>query len=104
MKILTAAEMGTADRRTTEEFGVPLGELMESAGGAVAAFCRRRYSGAMRVIVLCGKGNNGGDGFVAARVLAKAGTSVRVVLLGRPDEVKGEAAVVLRRLRDEASS
>ena len=104
MKILTAAEMGTADRRTAEEFGVSLGELMEAAGGAVAAFCRRQYSGAMRVTVLCGKGNNGGDGFVAARVLAGAGKAVRVVLLGRADEVKGEAAAALRRLRDEASS
>jgi NAD(P)H-hydrate epimerase len=104
MKILTAAEMGEADRRTAEEFGVPLGELMEAAGGAVAAFCLRRYPGAMRVTVLCGKGNNGGDGFVAARVLAGAGKAVRVVLLGRGDEVKGEAAAALRRLRKETSS
>jgi ADP-dependent NAD(P)H-hydrate dehydratase / NAD(P)H-hydrate epimerase len=104
MKILTAAEMGAADRRTAEEFGVPLNELMEAAGRAVAAFCLRRYSVAMRVTVLCGKGNNGGDGFVAARVLAGAGKAVRVVLLGRGDEVKGEAAAALRRLRDEASS
>ena len=104
MKILTAAEMGAADRRTAEEFGVPLVELMEAAGRAVAAFCLRRYPSAMRVTVLCGKGNNGGDGFVAARVLAGAGKAVRVVLLGRADEVKGEAAVALRRLRDEASS
>ena len=104
MKILTAAEMGAADRRTAEEFGVPLVELMEAAGRAVAAFCLRRYSGTMRVTVLCGKGNNGGDGFVAARVLAAAGKAVRVVLLGRADEVKGEAAAALRRLRDEVLS
>jgi ADP-dependent NAD(P)H-hydrate dehydratase / NAD(P)H-hydrate epimerase len=104
MKILTAAEMGAADRRTAEEFGVPLVELMEAAGRSVAAFCLRQYSGAMRVTVLCGKGNNGGDGFVAARVLAGAGKAVRVVLLGRGNEVKGEAAGALRRLRDEASS
>jgi NAD(P)H-hydrate epimerase len=58
----------------------------------------------MRVTVLCGKGNNGGDGFVAARVLAGAGKAVRVVLLGRGDEVKGEAAAALRRLRRETSS
>jgi ADP-dependent NAD(P)H-hydrate dehydratase / NAD(P)H-hydrate epimerase len=103
MKILTAAEMGSADRRTAEEFGVPLGDLMESAGGAVAGFCLRLYWAASVVTVLCGKGNNGGDGFVAARVLAGAGWTVRVVLLGRMDEVKGEAAVALRRLRGEAS-
>src|SRR5579871_1064631 len=104
MKILTAAEMGAADRRTAEEFGVPLGDLMEAAGGAVAAFCLRQHPAATRVMVLCGKGNNGGDGLVAARVLALAGKAVRVVLLGRADEVKGEAAAAMRRLRDEAST
>jgi ADP-dependent NAD(P)H-hydrate dehydratase / NAD(P)H-hydrate epimerase len=104
MKILTAAEMGAVDRRTAEEFGVPLGELMEAAGRAVASFCLRQYPAAMRVMVLCGKGNNGGDGLVAARVLALAGKAVRVVLLGRADEVKGEAAAAMRRLRDEAST
>ncbi|HEY6376948.1 MAG TPA: NAD(P)H-hydrate epimerase, partial [Edaphobacter sp.] len=103
MKILTAAEMGAADRRTAEEFGVSLGDLMEAAGGAVAGFCLRQYWAAERVTVLCGKGNNGGDGFVAARVLAGAGWTVRVVLLGLMDGVKGEAAVALRRLRGEAS-
>ena len=103
MKILTAAEMGAADRRTAEEFGVSLGDLMEAAGGAVAGFCLRQYWAAELVTVLCGKGNNGGDGFVAARVLAGAGWTVRVVLLGRMDEVKGEAAVALGRLRGEAS-
>jgi hydroxyethylthiazole kinase-like uncharacterized protein yjeF len=102
MKILTAEEMGAVDRRTAEEFGVSLGELMEAAGGAVAAFCLRRYPAVRRVTVVCGKGNNGGDGFVAARVLAGSGLVVRVVLLGRMDELKGEAATALQRLRDDA--
>src|ERR1700733_15815079 len=104
MKILTAAEMGAADRRTAAEFGVRVEALMERAGGAVAAFCLRRYQAAARVVVLCGKGNNGGDGLVAARVLAAAGRTVQVLLLGRADEVKGEAAGALRRLREEASA
>jgi hydroxyethylthiazole kinase-like uncharacterized protein yjeF len=104
MRILTAAEMGAVDRRTAEEFGVPLGELMERAGGAVAKFCLRRYPKVRRVVALCGKGNNGGDGLVAARMLSVAGLSVRVILLGRMDEVRGEAAVSLLRLRDEAAS
>ncbi|MEO6982800.1 MAG: NAD(P)H-hydrate dehydratase [Edaphobacter sp.] len=104
MKILTAAEMGAVDRRTAEEFGVLLEELMERAGRAVAEFCLRQYPAVQRVTVLCGKGNNGGDGFVAARVLAGAGQLVRVILLGGADEVKSEAAAALRRLRDEASS
>jgi hydroxyethylthiazole kinase-like uncharacterized protein yjeF len=102
MKILTAAEMGVVDRLTAERFGVSLDELMESAGGAVARFCLRHYPAANRVTVLCGKGNNGGDGFVAARALAGAGRTVQVVVLGRADEVKGEAAVALGRLRHEA--
>ncbi|MCU1319677.1 MAG: YjeF-related protein, partial [Edaphobacter sp.] len=104
MEILTAAEMGAVDRRTVEEFGVPLERLMEGAGRAVAEFCLRRYLGVQRITVFCGRGNNGGDGFVAARVLTQAGQLVRVVLLGRMDEVKGEAAAALRRLREEASS
>jgi NAD(P)H-hydrate epimerase len=103
MQILTSAEMSAVDRRTAEEFGVPLTELMENAGAAVAGFCLRQYPAAERVVVLCGRGNNGGDGFVAARVLATAGAEVEVLLLGREDEVKGEAAVALRRLREEAA-
>jgi NAD(P)H-hydrate epimerase len=102
MKILTAAEMGAADRRTGEEFGVRVEALMERAGGVVAAFCLRRYPAAAQVVVLCGKGNNGGDGLVAARMLAGAGRAVQVLLLGRADEMKGEAAVALRRLHEEA--
>jgi len=54
--------------------------------------------------VLCGKGNNGGDGFVAARVLSRAGLLVQVLLLGRMDELRGEAATALHRLREEVSS
>jgi ADP-dependent NAD(P)H-hydrate dehydratase / NAD(P)H-hydrate epimerase len=104
MKILTATEMQAVDRWTAEEFGVSLDALMEAAGGAVAKFCLRKYPALSPVVVLCGKGNNGGDGFVAARILAQAGCLVRVVLLGRIDEVKGEAAGALKRLRDEVSS
>jgi ADP-dependent NAD(P)H-hydrate dehydratase / NAD(P)H-hydrate epimerase len=104
MKILTAKEMGAVDRRTAEEFGVPLASLMDAAGRAVAEFCLRQYPGAMRVTVLCGKGNNGGDGFVAARVLAGAGRAVRVALLGRMAEVAGEVQAAMLRLQSEASS
>lgn len=103
MKILTAAEMGAADRRTMQESGVPLGALMEAAGSAVAAFCLRQYPASLRVTVLCGKGNNGGDGFVAARVLAAAGKTVTIVLLGRASELKGEALIAWGRLQAERS-
>jgi NAD(P)H-hydrate epimerase len=104
MQILTSAEMAATDRRTAEEFGVPLPTLMENAGTAVAHFCLRRFAGAKRVVMLCGKGNNGGDGFVAARVLAKAGVLVRIVLLGRAEEMKGEAAGALQQMQAEAPS
>jgi ADP-dependent NAD(P)H-hydrate dehydratase / NAD(P)H-hydrate epimerase len=104
MKILTAMEMGAVDRLTAEKFGVSLESLMEAAGTAVAKFCLREYSARMRVVVMCGKGNNGGDGFVAARVLAQAGRSVKVVLLGRVEDLKGEAAAAMHRLREEVSS
>ncbi len=90
--------MAATDRRTASEFGVSLGSLMERAGTAVAKFCLRQYPWARRVVVLCGKGNNGGDGFIAARELARAGKTVRVALLGRAHEVKGEAAEALSLL------
>ena len=102
MRVLTAAEMGAVDRRTAGG-GVSLGELMEGAGGTVASFIARQYPEAARVMMLCGKGNNGGDGFVAARLLAGEGVGVRVLLVGRQDEVKGEAAKALRSLREATS-
>jgi NAD(P)H-hydrate epimerase len=77
---------------------------MEGAGDAVAVFCLRQYGSHSGAVVLCGKGNNGGDGFVAARRLAQAGWFVRVVLLGRTNDVAGEAAIALQRLREEASA
>ncbi len=94
--------MGAVDRRTAVEYGVSLDALMDRAGGAVAAFCLRRFPAAGRVVALCGKGNNGGDGLVAARGLVAAGKDVVVVLLGRQEELKGEAAEALRRLKEEA--
>ena len=103
MKILTAAEMGATDRRTAET-GIPLGTLMENAGQAVASFVARHYPEAAHVLVLCGKGNNGGDGFVAARHLAGEGVGVRVLLLGRQSDVKGEAAEALRQLKQATSA
>jgi len=103
MEILTAAEMAATDRRTVEGFGVPMATLMENAGAAVARFCLEQYAAAQRIVVLCGKGNNGGDGFVAARRLAAAGRNVKVLLLGRAEDMKGEAAAALRALEEETS-
>jgi len=100
MKILTAQEMSEADRRSVE-MGVPIATLMENAGAAVAKFCLRQYAAEGVVLVLCGKGNNGGDGFVAARRLAESGRSVRIALLGTASDVKGEAAAALERVKSQ---
>jgi len=91
MKILTAAEMGEADRASVTA-GVSMTTLMQHAGEAVARFVRSQYPQAQRVTVLCGTGNNGGDGFVAAKVLADAGVDVAVLLVGDEAKLKGEAA------------
>jgi hydroxyethylthiazole kinase-like uncharacterized protein yjeF len=98
MKILTADEMGAADRRSVEA-GVSVGTLMLGAGGAVARFCLTRFGGDGLVVVLVGKGNNGGDGMVAALRLAEAGRRVRVALLGKSSDLKGEAAEAFSLLK-----
>lgn len=102
MKILTAAEMRAADAATTAEYGIPSISLMENAGAAVARFVLQEFpdaeGGGMRIVALCGKGNNGGDGFVAARILAEAGCDVGVLLLGHAAELKGDARTALERL------
>jgi ADP-dependent NAD(P)H-hydrate dehydratase / NAD(P)H-hydrate epimerase len=102
MQILTAADMRETDRRTAKEFDVELDELMDRAGRAVARFCMKHYWAAERVTVLCGKGNNGGDGLVAARYMALGGRTIRVLLTGQESDFKGEAAGALERLRADA--
>ena len=89
--------MAAVDRRTAEG-GTPLQDLMEAAGEAVAAFTLRQYPQAAHVLVLCGKGNNGGDGFVAASILAGEGVGVRVLLIGSRPAVQGEAAEAVAKL------
>ena len=98
MKILTANEMAIADRVTTDRFGISSLELMEHAGRAVARFVLRELPQRRRIVVLCGKGNNGGDGLVAARHLAEAGCAVSVVMLGDPAQAKGDPKIMLERL------
>ncbi len=98
MKILTADEMRTVDRVTTERFGTPSIDLMRNAGAAVASFVLHEYPKQRRITVLCGKGNNGGDGFVAARQLAQAGRTVNVLLLGNPEDLKGDAQTAFNEM------
>ncbi|MFZ0661108.1 MAG: NAD(P)H-hydrate dehydratase [Acidobacteriaceae bacterium] len=91
MLVLTAEEMRATDRTTTERFGILSMDLMRHAGAALARFVEREFPDCRRITVLCGKGNNGGDGFVAARALAAAGREVGVLLLGDPAGLKGDA-------------
>lgn len=98
MKILTAAEMQACDRITTERFGIPSINLMRSASRAVAGFIRSQFPRARRITVLCGRGNNGGDGLMTARLLLEAGLDVTVLLLGDPATMKGDAAQAFREL------
>jgi NAD(P)H-hydrate epimerase len=93
--VLTAEEMRRADRLTIDEIGLPGAVLMENAGAAVARVVDERFPAARRVVVLCGRGNNGGDGFVVARRLAGR---AEALLLGPRDAVTGDALVHLRAL------
>ncbi|MGQ0570834.1 MAG: NAD(P)H-hydrate dehydratase [Armatimonadota bacterium] len=100
MLLPTSEEMAVLDRRAADEFGVPTLLLMETAGRSVAAAARRLVDRhAPNVIVVAGKGNNGGDGLVAARIMMASGWPVTVVLLARDVEVTGDAAVNLHAAR-----
>ena len=102
MLVLSAAEMQACDRLSTERFGISSIELMRSAAKAVAEVALRLFPRARRVTVLCGKGNNGGDGAMAARLLAESGLQVTVLLLGEAKELKGDAAVAWSELEAAA--
>src|SRR5437660_8997954 len=94
--------MRDIDRLTTEHSGIPSLVLMENAASATARcvtdFCKGDAAG-KSLLVLCGKGNNGGDGAAAARLLATAGARVDVVLVGRVEDTKGDARENFNRLR-----
>src|SRR3954452_4410893 len=98
MKIVTAEEMRAIDRATTEKYGVPSLTLMENAGTAVAEFAQKHFE-FDSVCAVCGKGNNGGDGFVAARKLHEAGKKVFVVVLvNSAEDLRGDAAEMFKKL------
>ena len=109
MKVVTAKEMRELDRRTAEGFGIPTLILMENAGLQAALEILRFFPALSKVAVVCGKGNNGGDGFVVTRHLLNRGVEARAYLLARKGEVKGDAKVnleILERMRpvQEATS
>ena len=98
MKILSAAEMQACDRATTERFGIASIDLMRAAALAVADVARSQFPRARRVTVLCGRGNNGGDGMMTARLMTAAGLHVTTILLGRADGFSPDVAVAWTEL------
>jgi ADP-dependent NAD(P)H-hydrate dehydratase / NAD(P)H-hydrate epimerase len=100
MRVLNASQMREADRRTIEDIGIPSLVLMENAGRQAVAAMEAVYSDLheRQVAVLCGRGNNGGDGFVVARTLLQRGVDVSVFLLGRVVDVRGDARTNLEIL------
>ena len=100
MFLVTAGEMQEMDRQTIENQGIPGLELMENAGRGATRVLLDQFGDNVKVGVgiICGKGNNGGDGFVIARCLAEKGFKVAVYLLAKTAAVKGDAAANLKRL------
>lgn len=103
MKIVTAEQMQDIDKAAIEGRGIPGLELMENAGRGIAEYLYEISDDdvtAKSVAVICGKGNNGGDGFVVGRYLAEWGADVRFYLLGKKDDLKGDAATNLKRAQE----
>ena len=100
MRVLNAAQMREADARAIQEIGIPSIVLMENAGRQVVAALEAHYSDllARHVAILCGRGNNGGDGFVVARTLHQRGVDVSVFVLGSIGDVRGDARLNLEIL------
>jgi len=98
-----ACDVRELDRRSIETGGIPGIDLMERAGLESFRVLRQRWPAARRLTVVAGPGNNGGDGFVVARLAAKEGLSVRVGLIGDPARVAGDARTAYRRMPDAAS-
>jgi NAD(P)H-hydrate epimerase len=105
VRVLTAQQMREADRRAIAS-GIPSLTLMEHAGSQVVAAMLTAFPdlGSLAVAVVCGRGNNGGDGFVIARLLHDRGIAARTVVIGGSADLRGDAAVNLARLRDLGAS
>lgn len=102
MRLVTASEMKEMDRLTIQEMGIPGMVLMENAArGAVRVFLEHfRPSPGARITILCGKGNNGGDGYVMARYLHNRGLNVIVIVLGESDRISGDAHTNLEIIKN----
>ncbi|HLG13034.1 MAG TPA: NAD(P)H-hydrate dehydratase [Blastocatellia bacterium] len=101
MKVLSAAEMREVDRITTERYGVPSLQLMENAALRTVEAIESRFAPIerKRILIVCGKGNNGGDGAAIARLLHARGATADVLLLGRVDETTGDARTNFEKAR-----
>ena len=101
MRVATAELIREMDRRTIEEVGIPGAVLMENAGRGATRVLREHFRNLRRdpVILVCGAGNNGGDGFVMARCLHEAGIRSQVFLLVEPDRIRGDARIYFDALR-----
>ena len=91
-ELYTANQVRELDRIAIEERGIPSITLMERAGAGALEVLTRRYPGATNLVVICGGGNNAGDGYVLARLAQQAGLDVRVIALVEPGQLKGDAA------------
>src|SRR5918993_3891700 len=100
MRVLNTQQMREADRQTIDDIGLPSVVLMENAGRQAVAAMEAAFEDlpSSKVGVLCGRGNNGGDGFVVARTLAQRGIEAVVYLLASVAEVRGDARVNLEIL------
>lgn len=98
LKLVSVDEMRQLDRRASEEFGISPLILMEHAGTGVADLAEKNFK-SKSILVVAGRGNNGGDGFVAARHLVNRGYDVKVFLSDAESEIKGEAAANLHCLK-----
>src|SRR5882757_6127120 len=96
LELLTNIEMAEADRLAIAS-GISGATLMENAGRAVADMAAALHPAGSRIVVVAGPGNNGGDGFVAARILSDQGFDVRVLMLGAKEHLVGDAAAVAQR-------
>src|SRR5687768_6496627 len=106
-EVLTAAEMREIDRLTTEKYGIPSILLMENAAHAAARVITEKLGGSVTdrsILVLCGKGNNGGDGAALARILWTQGARCLVYLFGSVKDLKGDARINFEALQEISSA
>src|SRR5215510_8078501 len=103
MRLVTAREMQAIDRAAIDGGHVPSLELMENAGLAVARFVLKHSRDDAPIHIVCGKGNNGGDGLVAARHLAAHGRTVRVALSHAADDLSSDAQANYARLQETSA-